>query len=144
MYCKLTFSIIPSSAACFLTSQSLRVDPTVAFVWHIYFYFILPPHPLCECGKFTKAQSTMSRLGDCLPEKHQGTLIIIFDIYDGKHLRYNVELELWLQMRRPRAPQTPDKADLGRRIVVAIQNEWPLIMCRSRSFLMGLRIGLEH
>lgn len=51
-------------------------------------------HPLCTCRKFTKAQSTMSRLADCLPEKHQGTLIIIFDIYDGKHLRYNVELEL--------------------------------------------------
>lgn len=41
MYCKLTCSIIPSSAACFLTSRCLRVDPTVAFVWHIYLYFIL-------------------------------------------------------------------------------------------------------
>lgn len=51
----------------------------------------------------------MSRLGDCLPEKHQGTLIIIFDIYDGKHLRYNVELELWLQMRRPRAPRAQSR-----------------------------------
>lgn len=98
MYCKLTSSIILSSAACSLTSRSFRMNPTVAFVWLIYFplfYFIfVATHPLCECGKFTKAQSTMSRLGDCLPEKHQGTLIIIFDIYDGKHLRYNVELEL--------------------------------------------------
>lgn len=41
MYCKLTSSIIPGSAYCFLTSRCLRVDPTVAFVWHIYLYFIL-------------------------------------------------------------------------------------------------------